>query len=50
LKHVEPVGHPERVKRLEKVIDVLKLSIFNDLTWKEAPLAKKRANCSLSLE
>ena len=41
LKHVEPAGHPERVKRLEKVLDVLKLSIFNDLTWKEAPLAKK---------
>ena len=41
LKHIEPVGHPERVKRLEKVLDVLKLSIFNDLTWKEAPLAKK---------
>ena len=41
LKHIEPAGHPEQVKRLEKVLDVLKLSIFNDLTWKEAPLAKK---------
>ena len=41
LKHIEPAGHPEQVKRLEKVLDVLKLSIFNDLIWKEAPLAKK---------
>ena len=39
--HIEPVGHPEQVKRIKKVLDVLKTSKFNDLTWRDAPLATR---------
>jgi len=39
--HIEPVGHPEQVKRITKVLDILKTSKFNDLTWRDAPLATR---------
>jgi acetoin utilization deacetylase AcuC-like enzyme len=39
--HIEPVGHPEQVKRIKKVLDVLKTSKFSDLTWRDAPLATR---------
>ena len=37
--HIEPVGHPEQVKRISKVLDVLKTSRFRNLTWRDAPVA-----------
>ena len=39
--HIEPVGHPEQVKRITKVLDVLKTSSFRNLTWRDAPLATR---------
>ena len=39
--HIEPVGHPEQVKRLTKVLDELKTSKFRDLIWRDAPLATR---------
>ena len=39
--HIEPVGHPEQVKRITKVLDVLKTSSFRNLIWRDAPLATR---------
>ena len=39
--HIEPVGHPEQVKRITKVLDVLKTSKFRNLIWRDAPLATR---------
>ena len=39
LSHIEPTGHPEQVMRLLEVVKRLKFEEFNNLIWKEAPIA-----------
>lgn len=41
LGHVTPVGHPERVARLEVILDRLKAPEFKGLIRSEAPLARE---------
>ncbi len=38
LQHLTPLGHPERVARLERVLENLKTPEFQALTWAKAPL------------
>ncbi len=40
LKHVTPVGHPERVDRIRAVNQVLESEHFKDLVRREAPLGR----------
>lgn len=39
--HIEPIGHPEQVKRITRVLGELKTSNFKDLIWRDAPLATR---------
>ncbi len=43
LGHETPPGHPERVERLEVILEALKGAPFSDLLWEEAPLAADEA-------
>ncbi|QDC07909.1 histone deacetylase family protein [Oceanicola sp. D3] len=41
LKHLTPPGHPERVDRLEAILEVLEGPDFSALDWHDCPLADR---------
>ena len=40
LQHDTGPGHPERIQRLGAVLQAVKDEAFNDVVWREAPLAE----------